>query len=228
MRTLSTLLVCVTLLLAAPGVFAADIVTYPSKSLSAIEQPLQGRLALGEVKIMPDSLALTALKGSDFYAPQDGTAANLTAPTLLFPVNGDFIFSARVTIPFQNNFDGAALMLYADDTHWAKLLVERSQPGMEGATSTVVNGLGDDAYHLFLKPGETVIFLKITRQGNMAVFYTSADGKAWTVARDFVLDTGAQTFAGFEAQSPLGEKVEAHFDHIRFEVRTPSDFWQGE
>lgn len=176
----------------------------------------------------PESLSLTASKGSDFYVPADGSPPSVTAPLVLFPVTGDFIFAARVDIPFQNTFDGAALMLYADDGHWAKFLVERSQPGMEGVTSTVVKTTGDDAYHVFLKPGETAIWLKITRAGDMFCLYTSLDGARWTIARDFVFTSPSPLMAGFEAQSPLGETVTAQFDHIRFESRTPKDYWQGE
>ena len=208
-------------------VFAADA-TYPAHSLSAIAAPLQGHLALGRAELTSDSLTITAFKGSDYYTPQDGSAATLSAPLVLFPVQGDFIFSARVTIALGANFDGAALMVYADDSHWAKLLLERSQPGMDGVTSTIVAPRGDDAYHVMLAPGQGAIFLKVTRQGDMLAFYTSNDGQAWTIARDFTLDTALPVMAGFEAQSPLGDTATARFDQIRLEARTPGDFWHGE
>lgn len=212
----------------ASSVQAGETVSYPANSLKAIAAPLQGRLALGRAELTPDSLTITALKGSDYYTPQDGSAATLSAPLVLFPVQGDFIFSARVTMALGANFDGAALMVYADDTHWGKLLLERSQPGMDGVTSTIVAPRGDDAYHVMLAPGQQAIYLKITRQGDMLAFYTSNDGQAWTIARDFTLDTTLPVMAGFEAQSPLGDKATARFDQVRFEGRTPSDFWHGE
>lgn len=205
---------------------ASGAAEYPARSLKAISAPLQAHLALGKADITTDSLTLTAFKGSDFYS--GGATPNLTAPTVLFPVAGDFIFSARVTVAFQNTFDGGALMLYADDRHWVKFLVERSQPGLEGVTSTVVDDKGDDAYHVFLKPDETSAYLKITRQGDFFVLYTSLDGKAWTIARDFTIDASLPLQAGFEAQSPLGEAFTAQFDHIRFDTKAPSDYWTGE
>lgn len=212
----------------APPVMAADTVTYPANSLKAIAQPLQGRLALGRADMTPDSLTITALKGSDFYTPGDGSAASLSAPLVLFPVHGDFIFSARVTIALGADFDGAALMVYADETHWGKLLLERSQPGIDGVTSTITAPHGDDAYHVMLAPGQQAIYLKITRQGDTFAFYTSNDGSAWSVARDFTLDTALPVMAGFEAQSPLGNTATARFDQIRLESKTPTDFWHGE
>ena len=212
----------------ARPVFAGDNVTYPAHSLDAIAAPLEGRLALGRAELTPDSVTITAFKGSDYYTPQDGSAAALTAPLVLFPVTGDFIFSARVTIALGATYDGAALMVYSDDTHWGKLLLERSQPGMDGVTSTVVAPRGDDAYHVLLAPGQTAIYLKVTRQGDMLAFYTSNDGQAWTIARDFTLDTTLPVMAGFETQAPLGDEATARFDQIRLEVKTPSDFWHGE
>ncbi len=171
---------------------------------------------------LPDHLSLTAPKGSDYF----GTT--LTAPTVMTPVDGDFIFAARVHVPFGNTYDGAALLVRADDSHWAKFLVERSQPGMEGVTSSVVNGGSDNAYHVFFKPGQDTIWLKATRKGDAYAFYTSEDGMTWTIARDFSLGVSGPVTIGVEAQSPLGPQITADFDHIRLDDKGPSDYWQGE
>ncbi len=180
----------------------------------------------GSVPALPDHLSLTAPKGSDYYGA--GKAANLTAPTVMTPVEGDFILAARVHIPFNNLYDGAALVVRADDAHWAKFLIERSRPGVEGVTSSVVRGDSDDDYHVPFRPGQDTIWLKMTRKGERYCFYTSEDGKAWTIARDFALGTSAPVTIGVEAQSPLGPQVTAEFDHIRLDHKTPADYWQGE
>lgn len=208
------------LAMTSAGVAQAE--TFPAGSLKGIDVSLEANLALGKAAIAPDSLSLTAYKGSDFY---DTT---LNAPTVLFPVKGDFVFTTRVTVAFQNTFDGGAVMLYADEKHWVKFLIERSQPGMEGVTSTVVKGEGDDAYHIFLTPAQTSVWMRVTRKGGFFVLYTSLDGKTWTLARDFTLDPALPLKLGFEAQSPLGDACTAKFDNIRYEIRTPNDYWHGE
>jgi regulation of enolase protein 1 (concanavalin A-like superfamily) len=175
---------------------------------------------------LPDHLHLSAPKGSDYYGV--GADANLTAPTVMVPVSGDFVFAARVRVHFTNDYDGAALLVRADAAHWAKLLVERSKPGMEGVTSSVVRGDSDDAYHVFFGPGEDTAWLKITRKGQRYGFYTSKDGQTWTIARDFTLSDTSSVTVGVEAQSPLGPEFSADFDHVRLESKTATDYWQGE
>ena len=176
----------------------------------------------GAAPALPDHLSVHAPKGSDYF----GTT--LTAPTVMVPVEGDFILAARLHVPFGNTYDGAALLVRADATHWAKLLAERSQPGMEGVTSSVVRGDSDNAYHVFFKPGQDTIWLKATRRGDTFAFYTSDDGKTWTIARDFSFGVSGPVGVGVEAQSPLGPEITADFDHVRLDHKGPSDYWQGE
>ncbi len=179
-----------------------------------------------DLAALPDRLHLVAPKGSDYYGV--GAGANLTAPVVTTSVTGDFVFAARVRFHFNNTYDGAALIVRADETHWAKLLVERSKPGLEGVTSSVVTGDSDDAYHVFLELGEETVWLKITRKGQRYGFYSSKDGQAWMIARDFVLAAAPAVTVGLEAQSPLGPDFSADFDHVRLEPRAFGDYWQGE
>lgn len=206
----------------------ATILSSPSVKISGIPDSLHLQSGQGRAEVSADTLVVSAGPKTDFYVPSDGGAAALTAPLVLFPASGDFVFSGRVTLDLKTDFDGAALIVYADATHWAKLLVEQSRADLRGATSSVVDGTGDDAYHGQLAPGQASLFLKVTRVGNTYVFYTSPDGKAWQVARSFLLPGGLATSLGFEAQSPLGQGFDARFDQLRFEQRTPKDYWQGE
>ncbi len=179
------------------------------------------------VATLPDHLTLTAPKGTDYYGT--GATGNFTAPVVVTPVTGDFVLAARVTFHINNLYDGAALVVRADDTHWAKFLIERPWPGVEYVTSSVVRGTqSDDNYHVRLKPGQETVWLKVTHTGDRYGLYTSEDGKTWTIARDFALDTTAPVSVGVEAQSPLGPEFTAVFDQVRLEHRTAKDYWQGE
>jgi Protein of unknown function (DUF1349) len=53
----------------------------------------------------------------------------LNAATLLgVPPDGDFQFSARVTVGFASTFDAGVLLLWLDERRWAKLCFEFSPP----------------------------------------------------------------------------------------------------
>lgn len=67
----------------------------------------------------------------------------LNAATLLgVPPEGDFQFSARVTVDFESTFDAGVLLLWIDDRNWGKLCFEFSpdrEPMMDGVAARLPN-----------------------------------------------------------------------------------------
>lgn len=195
-------------------------------ALAALPFALQAQLDLGTASVSNQTLVLQAGKGTDLYANTDGSDIADRTPRVLFQPAGDFILSAKVTAAFNKPFDGAALIVYGDRANWAKLLFEFGKTNEAGISTTVARGVGDDAHH-GARSGRD-IYLKVLRRQNMFVFYTSPDGRHWSMVRNFSLPEAGSVKVGFSAQSPAGDGCTAQFSEIQFKQATFKDFWQGE
>jgi regulation of enolase protein 1 (concanavalin A-like superfamily) len=164
-------------------------------------------------------LTASAAPHSDiFIDPGSGVDAEsmLNATTLLgVPPDGDFQFSARVTVQFASTFDAGVLLLWAGERQWGKLCFEFSPAGEPMIVSVVCRGVADDA-NAFVVPGRSV-WLRVSRVGRAYAYHASLDGSRWELIRFFNLheDTAGDQI-GFEAQSPTGAGCAVSFDEIRF------------
>ena len=223
--TIGGLAVAAVLLAAQAGASEASLKD-GKLAIDSLPFALESQLDLGAARVENKALVLQAQKGTDLYANADGSEIANKTPRVLFQPTGDFIFSAKVTASFNKPFDGAALIVYGDQAHWAKLLFEFARTGKAGISSTVAKGVGDDAHH-GAREGSAV-YLKILRRKDMFVFYTSPDGKNWSMVRSFGMPAAATVKVGFSSQSPMGDGFSAQFSDIRFRQATFKDFWQGE
>jgi regulation of enolase protein 1 (concanavalin A-like superfamily) len=151
----------------------------------------------------------------------------LNAATLLgVPPDGDFQFSARVTVDFASTFDAGVLLLWLDERRWAKLCFEFSPAGEPMIVSVVCRGVCDDA-NAFVVPGRSV-WLRVSRIDRAYAYHASLDGKAWQMIRVFILsdETSGDTI-GFEGQSPTGDGCAVTFDEIRFRPERLADLRDG-
>lgn len=212
--------------LALAGGCALAAAPAPELTLAPIPFPLLVDSEHGTVTLAPAGLVIAATKGSDLFVNPDGSEIADKTPRALFAPAGDFIFSAKVRAGFQREFDGGALIVYVDKTHWAKLLFEFGKNGKAGVSSTVARSVGDDAHHGAVQ-GNTM-HLKIARRKDMFVFYTSPDGARWDMVRTFGMAPSARLKVGFSSQSPVGERFSAQFSDIRFRAAAFKDYWQGE
>lgn len=175
-----------------------------------------------EWKLSPSALAPLAGPGptltfgavgkTDLHYPINGAYRRRNAPMALFTPSGDFDFSAKVTPECGGLYDGGALLLYSDTLNWAKILLQKSAAGPLIGMSVVEAGITDDAYYP-VKDSSSVYF-RIGRSGALCSFYTSADGKAWTLTRQFNYATTSKTGVGFYVQSPVGNGCKVIFSHI--------------
>ena len=176
-------------------------------AIDSLPFTLEAQPELGAASVRNKALVLNAKKGTDLYANTDGTELTDRTPRVLFQPTGDFILSAKVTAAFKQPFDGGALIVYRDQANWAKLLFEIGKTGTAGISSTVAKGAGDDAHHGAREGSE--VYLKVLRRKDMFVFYTSPDGKNWSMVRSFGMPAGAGIRVGFSAQSPKGDEFSA-------------------
>ncbi|MET7572911.1 DUF1349 domain-containing protein [Streptomyces sp. NPDC005492] len=168
-----------------------------------------------------DTVTATAAPHSDIFIDpgadsQLNAESMLNAATLLgVPPDGDFQFSARVTVDFKSTFDAGVLLLWIDDRHWGKLCFEYSPDRKPMIVSVVARGVADDA-NAFAVDGQTV-WLRVARIDHAFAYHASLDGKTWRMIRFFALDgTSTHAVVGFEAQSPTGDGCVVTFDDIHF------------
>jgi regulation of enolase protein 1 (concanavalin A-like superfamily) len=157
-----------------------------------------------------------------FVSPQ-GDAPALNAPALVGAVSGDFMLSARVEVAFAADYDAGALLLYGDESRWAKLCFEYSPQGEAMIVSVVTRGLSDDA-NGFVVDGNAV-WLRISRMGTAYAFHASTDGATWSFIRHFALD--GEIELGLEAQSPVGEGCSVTFTDVEFAQRRLAELRDG-
>jgi regulation of enolase protein 1 (concanavalin A-like superfamily) len=182
----------------------------------------------GDVRFQGDALEIAADKGTDLFTDPVGRKAADNAPRALFVAEGDFVLSARVSPRFGGTaYEGGALIAHAGPACWGKLLFERFASGRNGVATTTSRGAGgDDAYHGTREA--PVQYLKLVRQGDAYIFYTSADGTVWNFVRSFALPCGEPVRVGFSAQAPYSDGFVATFSEVRYRKGTISDYWQGE
>ena len=162
---------------------------------------------------------LTIVSGKDtdwFVDPFDSTT-HKTAPMLLFVPANDYVFNAKVKVGFNTKWDAGALMVWADEHHWAKLSFELSPAKQPTMVTVVTRGLSDDCNSVPIS-GDTV-YLQIAKSGPAYVFYYSSDGKKWEIVRVFSLGEGLKPKVGFESQSPAGQGTEVVFSEIHYTAK---------
>jgi regulation of enolase protein 1 (concanavalin A-like superfamily) len=173
------------------------------------------------------ALSISAGPRCDLFVDPGGaiSAGVEKPPMLVCDPDGDFALSARVSVDFAATYDAGVLVLFRDDSHWAKLCFERAPSGQPMVVSVVNERVSDDCNH-FPVAG-THIWFRVARGGSCFAFHTSTDGAQWQLVRYFGFDDASGIAVGFEAQSPLGEGCRATFDEIRYEAGGLADLRSG-
>lgn len=172
-----------------------------------------------------DTLMISSGPKTDWFVdPFDETMAK-SAPILAFDPGDQFVFSTKVKVEFKSKWDAGALMLWADDHHWAKLSFEQSPEGRPTMVTVVTRGVSDDCNSVPL-PGNSV-YLQVARTKSTFVFYYSTDGSSWNILRTFRLEAPEKLTLGFESQSPAGSGLKAVFSDIRYSPRKIANIYTG-
>ena len=170
-------------------------------------------------------LSITAGAQTDLFTDPQGSPAVTNAPRLTFLPQGDFTFTAKVTVGFKNTFDAGVLLLYQNETSWAKLCFEFAPQGFPLVVSVVNKGNSDDCNGLFVDENNT--WLRVARVGNAFAFHHSLDGDYWHLVRLFALEPDLATQVGFLVQAPAGDSCTALFSKLSFQQKTLSDVRSG-
>lgn len=176
----------------------------------------------------PAELELTAPGKTDLFISPDGQYRIDLSPRLVFRPEGPFILSAKISPEFKAKWDAGVLVLFNDAEHFAKFCYERDYQGVPRIVSVVCNGTADDCNSMPVPEGSVYFRIVGASPGDTFEFYSSADGQAWFLLRNFRLAKTDKLRAGFSAQSPTGEGCTVRFSRIRLERRSPKDFWAGD
>jgi regulation of enolase protein 1 (concanavalin A-like superfamily) len=174
-----------------------------------------------------DSLTINAAKNTNwFISPLDLKSWD-SAPMLLFRPADDFVLSARMSLQPRSRWDGGALVLFVNETTWAKLCLEAPDgPAGLSVVMVVTRGESDDSYSIPVTGNSK--YMKIAKMGPTFVFYVSADGRSWQMVRAFRLGATKDLRAGFSAQSPVGEGSTVLFSDIRYTPTRVANMFTGE
>lgn len=148
------------------------------------------------------------------------------APVLYMEIEGDFVFSAKVTPHHKNSYDACALMVIENETLWAKLAFEASDFGSNAVVCVVTNEFSDDCNGCDIT--QESIWLKFIRVGDVFSAHYSLDGEEYHMVRLFRLPMFKTIKVGLEAQCPLGEGGERTFSEIKIERKTICNLRTGE
>ncbi len=159
-------------------------------------------------------LTIVADKATDWFAsPMDDYRVDKT-PRLLFKPAEDFVLSAKVTVGFRSQWDSGVLVLYVNDSLWAKLCFEMTVDKHPAIVSVVTRGDSDDNNSIAIAGSS--VYLRVAKAGKGIFFYASEDGEHWTIIRAFNLGTAPDLRIGFSSQSPSGDGCTSVFSQIRY------------
>ena len=181
----------------------------------------------GDCKIAPDKEALT-IEAPGKRHDLTGEGA-MNAPRLLRDVTGDFTIQVRVagdlkpagpsTAPGGLPFEGAGLVLMADDKTFVRL--ERAAVDRNGATDPYVNwevradGRQQWASTAKLNPEDQTVYLRLRRLGDRIFPGYSVDGKTWTEMPSQALAILATVKVGVAAVTSSAGTFRPKFDDFR-------------
>ena len=162
---------------------------------------------------------------TDMFIDPLGEYIALNAPKAVFIPDEFFQLSAKVHVDFNSDYDAGVLILYANETQWAKLCFEYSPQKEPMVVSVVTHEISDDANSTVIS-GSTV-FLRVSGLGKACVFHYSLDGKFWHFVRYFHMETKDPPRIGFSSQSPTGEGCYVKFTDIVYKDNKLEDLRNG-
>ena len=172
-----------------------------------------------------DALSMSAGAQTDHFVDPRGAVTITNSPRLLCTPDATFLLSAHAHGDLVATYDAAVLMLYVNESSWAKLCLELSPQGEPMIVSVVTNGLSDDCNSIVLASADA--WLRVAGLGNAFAFHYSLDGATWHFVRHFTLHERTNLRAGFSVQAPVGEGCTVTFSEIRYQAVMLDDLRSG-
>lgn len=184
------------------------------------------RVGNANASVSDGALTLAAAPRTDWVCDAATGDRFLSAPAIGFTAPEVYTLSARVRPAFAGTFDAGVLMIYQDESTWAKLCFEFSPQRRPMVVSVVTRDLSDDCNSVPVS--QDSVDLRIARSGQTFAFHYWPDGRYWHFVRLFALGrAGATLRTGFLAQSPMGEGSHTVFSNVRFARQPLTDYRDG-
>lgn len=161
-----------------------------------------------------------------FSSPLGDYSNNHSCPIFQFQPSDEFVLSAKVSTPMENQWDAAQLVVWCDSANWAKLYLEKTHYFKPIVGSIVTRNFSDDCNSEILEKPE--IFLQIAKIEDCIFFYYSQDGINWIFTRAFNFFHEKPIKIGFSCESTFNEKGNsAKFSKIKYTEKKLDDIFSG-
>lgn len=194
--------------------------------MEAIPHPLKWENAPKAFTIGKNDLMLIAGEKTDMFRDPNVTYNTDNAPKLMFSADPDFVLTASIEHPFENKWDGGAIVLKQDSLNWVKFCFERDYTGAKRVVSVVTKNISDDCNSVEIKGNR--VYYKVAKAGNVITLYYSLNGRKWFLVRHFQFDADKALQVGFLAQSPTGKACTVKFKNIAYSIKKIKDPYLGE
>ena len=179
----------------------------------------------GSYSIDNGTIEISSVPNSDFFISMESDYIKSNASLLYDTVDTDFSMTVFLQYDLKNVYDASGLMVYQDETHWIKLLVEMTDLGYTSIVSVIADGKADDCN------GEQIynngIFLRINKKNNVIGLYYSIDGIDWKMHRLVYIQLQNDLKIGLEVQSPIGDSIKCKFRQYIIENKSITNMRKG-
>ena len=173
----------------------------------------------GEVSVTETGLRIAPSVDTNLFIAPDGAENVVNAPMVLFAPTGDFTLKAKISAQLIGIYDVGALVVFADDQHWAKLCFENSARREATVVTVVTRERSDDSN------SETIaspfVYMAVARKGSEYTMHFSRDGQQWRLARHFQLSTPVGARVGFAAHTESNSHFASEFSEIVYRAKAP-------
>lgn len=121
-----------------------------------------------------------------------------------------------VRASFEQDFDQAGVMVWADNRHWIKCGLEYAD-GVLGLGAVVTNDVSDWSTAPVASWADQRVFLRVSRAGDAVTVRARVAGEPWQLVRLAPIDPRLPWKAGPHAASPSREGLEVVFSDFRFD-----------
>lgn len=193
-----------------------DAQTYDRLHLKSIPYPLTVQNDPLDVQIKGDSiLKITSVGGTNLFNSPGGNYSVQNAPMVLFKPDNDFTLKTRIKASLKEVYDVASLVVYQNDSLWAKLCFENSVRKETTVVSVVTRGFSDDCNSVNLQ--EDYVYFLVSKKGKEFSFHYSKDDVKWELVRHFqLLCNNEEVKLGFAVHCSQGEQFSAEFSDIYY------------
>lgn len=167
----------------------------------------------------PTELTAEAVKGSDFWRKTHYGFIHNNGHVYAEPITGDFTMQVAFDGNYQNEYDHAGLMVWADETTWIKTGIEFTEGGYF-ASAVVTRDYSDWAVAP-LDNFSGSLTLRVKREGSaFEIRYRRAEADPWTLLRIAYLTDAPTLHAGRMLGAPSGEGFRARFTNFSIIPKT--------